>query len=155
MGYPSLIWKQRGKGTFPFGPSVSAISLVQLYDASDTVCIGRSLRSFPASTPDMRLSPHPAFQYSSVDNALSWLALVSLGSGGYVYVFTYLTFPVSTPPSSYLPIFPGGPSSCPFHYRRAFGYYAAAALCPARWHFRVPIFGSSSCRVPQFHMGMF
>jgi hypothetical protein len=35
-------------------------------------------------TPDMQLSPHPAFQYSSVGSALSWLALVSLGSGGYV-----------------------------------------------------------------------
>jgi len=36
----------------------------------------------------MRLSPHPAFQYLSVGSALSWLALVSLGSGGYVYDFS-------------------------------------------------------------------
>jgi hypothetical protein len=34
--YPSLICEQRGTDTFPFGPSVSAISLVQVYDASDT-----------------------------------------------------------------------------------------------------------------------
>ena len=50
--------------------------------------------------------------------------------------------------------FPGSPSSCPSHYRRAFGYYAASALCPARWHVRVPV-GSSSCRVPQFRVSVF
>jgi hypothetical protein len=50
--------------------------------------------------------------------------------------------------------FPGSPSSCPSHYRRAFGYYAASALCPARWHVRVPC-GSSSCRVPQFRVSAF
>jgi hypothetical protein len=34
--------------------------------------------------------------------------------------------------------FPGGPSPCPGHYSLAFDYYAASALCPARWHARVP-----------------
>ncbi len=33
--YPSLMCKQQGTNTIPFGPSVSAISLVQVYDASD------------------------------------------------------------------------------------------------------------------------
>jgi hypothetical protein len=41
--------------------------------------------------------------------------------------FTHLTFPVSEPPSAFSPIFPGGPSSCPLHYKEAFGYYAASA----------------------------
>jgi hypothetical protein len=32
---------------------------------------------------------------------------------------------------------PGGPSPCPRHYNKAFGYYAASALPSAPWHFRV------------------
>ncbi len=31
---------------------------------------------------------------------------------------------------------PGGPSPCPSHYRKAFGYYAASVRSPARWHSR-------------------
>ncbi len=36
----------------------------------------------------------------------------------------------------------------------AFDYYATSALCPARWHLRVPD-GLSSFRVPQFRMNVF
>jgi hypothetical protein len=35
MRYPSLICEQQGTSTVPFGPSVSAVSLVQVYDASN------------------------------------------------------------------------------------------------------------------------
>jgi len=33
-------------------------------------------------------------------------------------------------------ISPGGPSPCPSHYRKAFGYYAASVRSAARWHSR-------------------
>ena len=36
---------------------------------------------------------------------------------------------------------PGSPSPCPGHYILAFGYYAASALLPTRWHFRVLLRG--------------
>ena len=36
MRYPSLMCKQQGTDTIPFGSSVSAVSLVQVYDASHT-----------------------------------------------------------------------------------------------------------------------
>ena len=32
---------------------------------------------------------------------------------------------------------PGSPSPCPGHYLLAFGYDAASALLPTRWHFHV------------------
>ena len=56
-------------------------------------------------------------------------------------------FPISR--STSVGSFPGRPSPCPHHYSAAFDYYAASALCPARWHFRAPV-GLSSVRVPQF-----
>jgi hypothetical protein len=52
-----------------------------------------------------------------------------------------LLFPSSAFPGSLVhPLFvwisPGGPSPCLSHYRKAFGYYAASACSPARWHSR-------------------
>jgi len=45
-------------------------------------------------------------------------------------------------------VFPWCPSSCPLHYRKAFGYYDTAALCPACWHSR------TSARVMQFQSSL-
>jgi len=36
----------------------------------------------------------------------------------------------------FVEVSPGGPSPCPSHYRKAFGYYAASVRSPARWHSR-------------------
>ncbi len=45
-------------------------------------------------------------------------------------------FPGSLVSPLFVWISPGGPSSCPSHYRTAFGYYAASVRSPARWHSR-------------------
>jgi hypothetical protein len=47
---------------------------------------------------------------------------------------SYLRRHPGFPPSE-----PGSPSPCPPRYRKAFGYYAASALSPAGWHFRLLI----------------
>ncbi len=43
--------------------------------------------------------------------------------------------------------FPGGPSPCPSHYRKALGYYAASALLSTKLAFSLP-FGSGGSGVP-------
>jgi hypothetical protein len=131
------------------------------HDSDQIVRIGRSLRSFPPSTPDMRLSPHPAFQYSDKHS------YVSLRVSRWIRVLTPQSAPVraqhnplhgvprcageqgSTTPTvicflwfvhffSLQVPFPGEPSPCPAHYRLAFDYYVAAALSPACWHSCIP-----------------
>lgn len=57
-------------------------------------------------------------------------------------------FLTRVPCSSRQASFPGKPSPCLPHYRRALGYYVASALCPACWHSRTPRPGSSGFRVP-------
>ncbi len=43
---------------------------------------------------------------------------------------------------------PGGPSPCPCHDSTAFGYDAASALPPVRWHARAPLQGVTVWEFP-------
>jgi hypothetical protein len=95
--------------------------------------------------PDVRLSPHPAFRTRPCDQCSTperplMSAAQPVAESPPLCRRTRLSyswcFPLSR--SSLIGDFPGGPSSCPAHDRLAFGYYAASALCPASWHFRVP-----------------
>jgi len=51
---------------------------------------------------------------------------------------TVICFPPFIRSLRFLRTSPGGPSPCLSHDRTAFGYDAASALSPARWHARVP-----------------
>ncbi len=120
------------------------------------VAIGRTSRPFPRSKPDVRLSPHPAFQeqsrYSRRAGQTRCLCVPGTHQEATLHgPPTYLHFPVRSvdsclevtagTPFAILSVtsllFPGGPSPCTSHYRISFGYYAASALHNVRWHFRV------------------
>src|SRR5258708_24126322 len=121
------------------------------------VVMGRTSRSFPHSKPEVRLSPHPASQkpprYSRRADQTRCLCVSGTHQGiRFTRPSTVLHFPVRSVDScldvtagtpfairSVTPLlFPGGPSPCTPHYRASFGYYAASAILPARWHSRVP-----------------
>ena len=137
----------------------------------DAVRIGRSLRSFPLPNAACEF---PRTALSSTRRDLFWVLafeVEDLGHPSEAHQFEHgTTRRVTTPtllenkmsllkPSSafltHIPCssrqasFPGKPSPCLPHYRRALGYYVASALCPACWHSRTPS-GSSGVRVPQF-----
>jgi len=56
---------------------------------------------------------------------------------------TVICFPPFTCLRRFSRTYPGGPSPCPRHYSAAFGYDAASALPPVRWHARVPSRGEA------------
>jgi len=124
------------------------------FSAMHHVAIGRTSRPFPRSKPSGPVFRHSAFRTRSSDPF--WTLLLQGRSPvlqvDHARVVSHRRFGIFRSPR--VGSFPGGPSSCPSHYKMAFGYYAASALCPARWHSRVP-FGSSSIRVPQFRVDVF
>jgi hypothetical protein len=109
----------------------------------NTVAIGRALQPFPRSKRSVRLSTHSAFQFGQwqqrgrVRSCLRRGAPVSRTIICLPLCIRLLSFPSTSP---------GGPSPCPRYYRVAFGYYAASALRPARWHFRVLLKQVKQCR---------
>ena len=121
------------------------------------VVIGRASRPFPHSKPDVRLSPHPAFQikpsYSKRADQTRCLCVPGTHQKARLPgPRPICNFPVRSvdscfdatagSPFTMRPVTPrlspGGPSPCLSHYRTAFGYYAASDIRPARWHFRAP-----------------
>ena len=100
------------------------------------VAIGRALQPFPRSKRSRRVSPHSAFQLGlrTLEGRIRRCRRQRRTSPSRAVI----CFPLCVRCASILTAYPGGPSPCPGHYSQAFGYYAASALRPARWHFRVP-----------------
>jgi len=112
--------------------------------------------SIPFPKPDVRLSPHPAFQlrphYSRSADQTRCLCVSGTHQGVTLRdPRQFCNFPVRSVDSCFdatagtpfailsvaMSLLPGGPSPWTPHYRASFGYYAASAILPARWHFRV------------------
>ncbi len=109
-------------------------------------------RSFPHSKPDVRLSPHPAFQEQSTllqkgrpdemslcpRDAPRKPRCVALDMSAFPGEVCWFLFRCnggrSAPRTVVMSLFPGGPSPCPVRYRPALGYYAASDIRPARGH---------------------
>jgi len=51
----------------------------------------------------------------------------------------YSVFLATSVHHKFTPVLPGGPSPCPGHYSRAFGYYAASARSPCALAFSCPV----------------